>query len=327
MRIGIVGATGEVGRTMMQVLAERRIAIERLDLYASARSGGIMLPFRGERIEVKELTIPAMEESYDYLLFSAGGNVSRQYAPTAEEAGNTVIDNSSAFRRTHPLVVPEVNGEELKGYRGIVANPNCSTIQLVLALYPLHLRFGLEELIVSTYQAVSGAGHKGIEALKGERSGRKVSTPFPGQIDLNVIPEIGEIDREGHSEEERKMLYEIGRIMGLKDLKVAVTTVRVPVLYGHAESVFARFRQRVELAEIGKLYREYPVISYSQEGYISPVELDDSDQSYVGRMRRGFDDHSLQFWNVGHNVRIGAATNAVKILEKLTALRKEEGKR
>jgi len=327
MRIGIVGATGEVGRTMMRVLAEREIELERLDLFASAKSAGIMLPFRRERIEVRELTASAMKESYDYLLFSAGGNVSREYAPLAEKRGSTVIDNSSAFRKTHPLVVPEVNGDELKGYRGIVANPNCSTIQLVLVLYPLHIRFGLEELVVSTYQAVSGAGHKGIEALKGERSGRDVATPFPRQIDQNVIPEIGEFDKDGNSEEERKMLFEIGRIIGLAELKAAVTTVRVPTLYGHAESVFARFRKRVKLEEIGELYRSSPVINYSREGYITPAEIEDSDQSHVGRMRRGVDDYSLQFWNVGHNVRLGAATNAVKILEKLVVFRRGEGRK
>ena len=328
MRLAIVGATGEVGRMMLKVLEERNISISELVLYASSRSAGTILKYQGEEIEVRELNSQAMERSYDYLLFSAGKKVSSQFASIAEQTGNTIIDNSSAFRQTHPLIVPEINGKLLKGYQGIIANPNCSTIQMVLALYPLHLRYVLKEIVVSTYQSVSGAGNKGIQALNRERAKSGIDkavfqteSPFPNRIDLNVIPQIGELDKEGYSEEEHKMIMETRKIMEIEDLRVAVTTVRVPVLIGHAETVFARFEKPVDLPEIPDLFRTWPVITYQQNGYITPREIDESEQSHVGRVRRGVDDYSLLFWNVAHNVRLGAATNAVKVMQLLMALR------
>jgi aspartate-semialdehyde dehydrogenase len=318
MHIGIVGATGEVGRMMLRVLEEMKIRVDKLQLYSSAKSAGTSLIFNKREIKIKELTAGAVKQKFDYLLFSAGGRVSSEFALIAEEAGNTVIDNSSAFRKSRPLIVPEINGSLLQGYRGIIANPNCSTIQLVLALYPLHRRFGLEEIIVSTYQSVSGAGNKGIKALIVERNGMSQETPFPREIDLNVIPQIGSFDGNGECEEELKMISEIRMIMGETTLKIAVTTVRVPVVYGHAESVFARFREKIDCQEIPELYIPQPAVDYHGLNYITPKEIGESDKSHIGRMRSGYDEYSLQFWNVGHNIRIGAATNAVKILQYLT---------
>lgn len=321
MNIGIVGATGEVGRTMLRVLEEKEIVADRLDLYASSRTAGSVLTFRRQEFEVQELTVEAMQKRHDYLLFSAGSEVSLKYAPIAEAAGNTVIDNSSAFRSTKPLVVPEINSELLDGYRGIIANPNCSTIQLVLALHPLHQSYALRELVVSTYQSVSGAGYKGMRALTAERKKIKISTPFPREIDLNVIPQIGEFDLEGNSMEEQKMVKEIRKILNLPALKIAVTTVRVPVMYGHAESVFVRCEKEIILGKIRELFSSCSAIHYHEKGYLTPKEIGESDESHVSRVRHGFDRYTLQFWNVAHNVRLGAATNAIKILEHLMSFK------
>ncbi|MBW6515790.1 MAG: aspartate-semialdehyde dehydrogenase [Candidatus Cloacimonetes bacterium] len=324
MQLAIVGATGEVGRMMLKVLEERELSIDELFLYASEKSAGTLLKYRGEDFEVRKLTQQAMQQSYDYLLFSAGKQVSLEYAPIAETKGNTIIDNSSAFRRTHPLIVPEINGDLLKKYQGIIANPNCSTIQLVLAVYPMHMHYELDEVVISTYQSVSGAGNRGIKALQGERAGDKwVSTesPFSREIDLNVIPQIGQFDETGYCEEEQKMIFEIRKILNIPTLKVAVTTVRVPVLYGHAESVFVRFKEMIEVDEITPLFNSIGALKYYPKDLITPKEIGNSELSHIARVRKGVDDHSLLFWNVAHNVRLGAATNAVKIMEHLIALR------
>jgi aspartate-semialdehyde dehydrogenase len=325
MKIGVVGATGEVGRMMLTVMAERSLPIDELTLMASSRSAGSKLRYRGEEKEVLPLRKELMQKRYDYLLFSAGSEISERFAPLAEEAGNIVIDNSSAFRQSRPLIVPEINGQLLREYRGIIANPNCSTIQLVLALYPLHLKYRLESLVISTYQSVSGAGNKGIMALQEERNGRKLSDVFPKDIDLNVIPQIGNITADGYCQEELKMHYETGRIMDIRDLKIAVTTVRVPVKNGHAETVFAVFRNRVDLEQAVQIIKGSPYLQYHPE-YITPREIGDSDKSHVCRIRRGFDDNSLLFWNVAHNVRLGAATNAVNIMMLMMNTDKEKEK-
>jgi aspartate-semialdehyde dehydrogenase len=324
MRLAIVGATGEVGRMMLKVLEERELSINELFLYASEKSAGTLLKYCGENIVVRKLTKQAMQQSFDYLLFSAGKQVSFDYVPTAATAGNTIIDNSSAFRKTHPLIVPEINGDLLKNYQGIIANPNCSTIQLVLALYPVHMNYGLDEVVISTYQSVSGAGNHGKKALQRERAGDKwvpTESPFSREIDLNVIPQIGQIDETGYCEEEQKMIFEIRKILNIPTLKVAVTTVRVPVLYGHAESVFVKFKEKIEVDEIASIFNSIGALKYYPKDFITPKEIGDSEKSHIARVRMGVDDHSLLFWNVAHNVRLGAATNAVKIMEHLIALR------
>ena len=227
MRIAVVGATGEVGRMMTRVLQERGVKPGGIDFYASARSAGATVEFHGEVHRVKELTRGAMEEGYDYLLFSAGGAVSREFAPTAAASGSVVIDNSSAFRMdpAGPLVVPEINGDLLRGYgSGVVANPNCSTIQMVLSLYRVHERFGLDTIVVSTYQAVSGAGRSGMDELGDQMEGRVAPRKFIKQIHLNVVPQIGALLDSGFTDEEMKMVDETRKI--LRDPGISIFRLR-----------------------------------------------------------------------------------------------------
>jgi len=318
MNIAVVGATGEVGRMMLTCLDEMNVPVSRLDLFASERSEGSVIYYIDEAITVKKLQETSLCAKYDYILFSAGGAISKYFAPIAEEAGNTVIDNSSAWRReAHiPLVVPEINGDLLAGYQGIIANPNCSTIQLTLALKTLHDRYGLKRVIVSTYQSVSGSGYKGIRALEQQRHGSEEVSPFSERIDLNVIPQIGAFLDDGYCMEEDKMHYESARILNLDNLQVCATTVRVPVYYGHCEAVFAEFEQETDLAEAARLLSAAPAVVYHDNTSITPQSLGKSNDSHVSRLRYGPDKYSLCFWNVGHNVRLGAATNAVRILLK-----------
>jgi len=323
MKIAIVGATGEVGRMMLRTLEEETVPATEVRLFASARQQGRQLSFRGVLLPVEPLTEAAMRQRHDYVLFSAGGSVAGQFAPIAAEAGATVIDNSSAFRREPdiPLVVPEINGQLLQGYRGIVANPNCSTIQLVLALYPL-LRFDLRQVVVSTYQSVSGAGHKGLDAWERERRGEAPNGVFPRPIDGNVIPQVGDFLPEGWCVEEDKMRHEMRKILHLPELDVCATTVRVPVRHGHSESVWARFGQEIKRVELDDVMSQAPSVVYHGSGYLTAIELGDSTLSHVGRVRLLNDGHALAFWNVGHNVRLGAATNAVRILIMAERLKK-----
>lgn len=317
MKIALAGATGEVGRTVITCLEECKVEAE-LVLYASERSEGNILYFNEKALKVRKLDEDSLKERFDYVLMSAGGAVAKHYAPIAAQAGNTVIDNSSAFRREQdiPLVVPEINPESLTGYQGIIANPNCSTIQLVLALYPLHKRFGLKKVVVSTYQSVSGSGHKGILTLEKQRQGIDENGIFPERIDLNVIPQIGAFQDDGYCQEEDKMRYETAKILNLPEIRVCATTVRVPVLYGHSESVYCEFAQKVNLSEATEILSQAPSVKYHDNTYITPYNINKSNYSHVSRLRYGTDDCSLAFWNLGHNVRLGAATNAVRIMLK-----------
>jgi len=317
MKIAIVGATGEVGRMMITCLEEFRIEAE-LDLYASERSEGQILYFNDDAIKVKKLVESSLIAKYDYVLLSAGSDISKHYTPLAAAAGNIVIDNSSAWRREEhiPLVVPEINGDLLKGFQGIVANPNCSTIQLVLALNPLHRLYSLKKVVVATYQSVSGSGHKGILTLEKQRQGSDDTGIYPERIDLNVIPQIGAFQDDGDCQEEDKMKFEMSRILDLPDLPVCATTVRVPVCYGHAEAVYAEFGQDIDLHEAAQLLAAAPSVKYHANTYMTPLNLNKSNDSHVSRLRYGTDQRSLAFWNVGNNVRLGAATNAVRILLK-----------
>lgn len=318
MKIAIVGATGEVGRMMITCLDEMQVEVSSLDLYASERSEGTLIYHNDEAIKVQRLTETSLCKKYDYILFSAGGAVSKQFAPIAAQVGNTIIDNSSAWRRVGqiPLTVPEINGNQLAGYKGIIANPNCSTIQMVLALNPLHQRYGLNKVIVSTYQSVSGAGHKGISTLEEQRAGVCENGAFTEPIDLNVIPRIGAFLDDGYSQEEDKMHYETARIMGINGLKVCATTVRVPVFYGHSESIYAEFDKDIDLQEAAELLKTAPSVKYHENTYMTPIHLNKSNDSHVSRLRYGIDKSSLSLWNVGNNVRLGAAANAVRILIK-----------
>ncbi|MDD4147464.1 MAG: aspartate-semialdehyde dehydrogenase [Candidatus Cloacimonetes bacterium] len=316
MKIAIVGATGEVGRMMINCLEEQNLQPEVLDLYASEKSQGSMLYYMDKPLEVQVLDEESLKRDYDYVFFSAGGGVARSYAPIAAAAGAVVIDNSSAYRTDTdiPLVVPQINSSQLKDYRGIVANPNCSTIQMVLPLAVLDRAFGLRKVIVSTYQAVSGSGHNGIVTLENQRHGSQLKGIYPEIIDLNVIPQIGVFLDNGYSNEEEKMLNETRKILCNDNIQVSATTVRVPVIYGHSNAVYAEFEREVDMQEAASLLSKAPAIRYHENSYITPLGIGNSNEAHVCRLRFGVDKYSLSFWNVGHNVRIGAAANAVNIL-------------
>jgi aspartate-semialdehyde dehydrogenase len=318
MRIAIVGVTGEVGRMMITCLEEFQVEVSILDLFASERSEGMTAYFNEETLKIQKLDDKSLCKKYDYILFAVDGAISKYYAPIASDAGNTIIDNSAAWRREEqiPLVVPEINGDLLGGYRGIIANPNCSTIQMVLALNPLHLKYNLNKVVVSTYQSVSGSGYKGITLLEKQRAGSKDKGIYTEQIDLNVIPQIGAFLDNGYCQEEDKMLFETARIMGIPQLKVCATTVRVPVMYGHAETVYAEFDSEIDLFEAERILKKAPAVRFHDNTYMTPIHIGKSNDSHVSRLRYGVDKNSLTFWNVGHNVRLGAAANAVRILLK-----------
>ncbi len=315
MKIAIIGATGEVGRMMITCLEESGVQLSLLDLYASKRSMGTVLYYNDRPLKVQELTIDSLLKHYDYVFFSAGAGVAKTFAPIAVEASEIVIDNSSGFRREEliPLVVPEVNGDLLMGYSGIVANPNCSTIQIMLPLAVLDKLFDLKKLVLSTYQSVSGSGHQGITTLQKQRKGSLDKGIYPQTIDLNVIPQIGAFLDSGYCQEEEKMHFESRKILRKDDLMVSATTVRVPVIYGHSVSIYAEFAGEVDLAEAEKALTNSPDLVYYPNTYVTPLDLGNSDDSHTCRLRLGTDNKSLTFWNVGHNVRIGAATNAVRI--------------
>lgn len=316
MKIAIVGATGEVGRMMITCLEELNLKLAELDLYASARSRGQVLYYLDHSIQVQELTEKSLSQSYDYVFFAAGGGISHAYAPAARENCELIIDNSSAFRQDPgiPLVVPQINADLLLGYQGIVANPNCSTIQMVLPLAVLDKEYHLKKVVVSTYQAVSGSGHGGIETLETQRGGFKLKGIYPEQIDLNVIPQIGVFLDSGYSAEEEKMRLETLKILARDDIGISATAVRVPVRYGHSLSVYAEFEEELDLERAAELLSHAPAIKYHENSYLTPLGLGTSNLSHVCRLRQGVDPYSLTFWNVGHNVRIGAAANAVNIM-------------
>lgn len=327
--IGVVGATGAVGRKMVKILEERNIPIKTLRLFASKKSEGQIVTYKGQEIKVELLTEDVMKEKYDYLLFSAGGSVSEQYAPIAAKAGNTVIDNSSQWRMTEgiPLVVPEVNSHVLKGYKGIVANPNCSTIQMVVALAPLHKRYGIKRIVVSTYQAVSGSGHKAIveleNQLKDENYPNKVYTK---KIAGNCIPHIDVFYENGFTKEELKMVYETQKILEDNSIKVNATTVRIPVFYSHSESIYVEFKESPDVAEVREILKASPGIVVMDDCknniYPTPAEVANTDETYVGRIRKDlYNPNALSLWVVADNLRKGAATNAVQIIEAMEKLK------
>lgn len=317
MKIAIVGATGEVGRMMLQCLEEFQVPVTDLSLFASERSVGTELFFNDRSYKVQELRNSPLLEHRDYTLFSAGAGIARSFAPIAAEASEIVIDNSSAFRNEEriPLVVPEVNGDLLAGYSGIVANPNCSTIQIIIPLAALDTKYGLKKLVVSTYQAVSGSGNKGIQTLISQRRGDLDKGIYPEIIDLNVVPQIGAFGDDGYAQEETKMHNETRKILRNSEIQVSATCVRVPVLYGHSVSVYAEFKREINLGEAEALLREMPSVIYDPYSYMTPRDLGSSNDTFVSRLRYGVDRRSLSFWNVGNNVRIGAAANAVRILK------------
>jgi aspartate-semialdehyde dehydrogenase len=321
----VAGATGMVGRTMLRVLEERAFPVGRLIPMASARSAGQTVRFRGEDVRVVALTRDALKEAGAPLaLFSAGGAVSREYSPFAAQSGTLVIDNSSTFRMESavPLVVPEVNPEAIASHRGIIANPNCSTIQMVVALKPLHDSYRIRRIVVATYQSVTGAGQRGYDQLAAELSGHPVASPkFPHPIAMNIIPQIDEFTPDGYTKEERKMMEETKKILGDPAIKVTATCVRVPVVGGHSEAVTVEFEREFALDRVRALLEAAPGVVLQDEParnlYPMPRDVQGRDEVFVGRIRRDVSvPNGLSLWIVADNVRKGAATNAVQIAEE-----------
>jgi aspartate-semialdehyde dehydrogenase len=319
--VAIVGATGLVGRTMLKVLEERNFPISYLGLYASERSAGTVIQFKNKKYEVQVLEDKVFD-GMDIALFSAGGSTSLKYAPIAAAKDCIVIDNSSAWRMDEntPLVVPEVNPEDIRTHKGIIANPNCSTIQLVVALKPIHEKYGLKRVVISTYQSISGAGQKGLDQLKSEIEGNEPAnrvSPYPVAYNA-VFHSI--TDPDGFSEEEIKMKKEIRKIMHLPDLKIAVTCVRLPFLCGHGESVNIETEKPIDINELRNVLASSDNVVVIDEPleqkYPTIKTCENTDPVYVGRIRKDDSvENGAHIWVVADNVRKGAATNAVQIAE------------
>lgn len=321
--VAVVGATGLVGRSMVKVLEERRFPVNRLTLLASERSLGREMDFAGASIPVKKLEAGSFRQ-VEIGLFSAGASISLEYAPLAAKAGAVVIDNSSAFRMDPevPLVVPEVNRRQIFKHKGIIANPNCSTIQLVVVLKPLHERFRIKRVVVSTYQSVTGAGQAAIDQLEAELSNTvPPRMKFPHRIAFNCLPHIDIFFDDGYTKEEFKMMNETRKIME-ENIKVTATTVRVPVVGGHSESVNIEFEAPCSVEEVLEILRRSPGVVVQDDPkkniYPMPITSHERDEVFVGRIRK--DDtvpSGVNIWIVADNIRKGAATNAVQIAEAL----------
>ena len=327
--LAIAGATGAVGVEMLKCLEERDFPLSQLTLLASARSAGKTATFRGKEITIQELRHDSFD-GIDIALFSAGGSISEEFGPSAAAAGAIVIDNSSAFRMDPevPLIVPEINPEAAKSPpKGIIANPNCTTIITLMGLFPLHKKFGLKSIIASTYQAVSGSGAQGIAELENQVTALSNGEPFeknvyPHQIAFNLIPQVDKFMDGGYTKEELKMLNEGRKILGLDELNVTCTCVRVPVYRSHSVSITAQFDKPITVADAQAAYAGYPGIKLVDDPeaglYPTPLETTEKDDCLVGRIREdNVLPNSLALWVVGDQVRKGAALNAVQIAELL----------
>jgi len=325
MKVAVVGATGLVGAKMLQVLEERNFPITQLYPVASERSVGKTIKFKGKRYKIISMDA-AVGKKPDIAIFSAGGSVSKEWAPKFADVKTVVIDNSSAWRMDpeKKLIVPEVNAGVLTKKDFIIANPNCSTIQMVVALKPLHDRYKIKRVVVSTYQSVTGTGVKAVEQLMNERKGKTGTRAYTYQIDLNLIPQIDVFTENGYTKEEMKMVNETRKIMGDDTIRLTATTVRVPVIGGHSEAVNVEFEHDFDLAEVRQLLENAPGIVVVDDpehaGYPMPLMAHDKDDVFVGRLRRDeSQENTLNMWIVSDNLRKGAATNAVQIAEYLLA--------
>jgi aspartate-semialdehyde dehydrogenase len=326
MRIAVVGVTGLVGTKMLEVLEERQFPVTELLPVASSGSIGKTIHFAGKNYSVISAS-EAIAAKPHIALFSAGGSVSKELAPAFAEAGCYVIDNSSAWRMEPgiPLVVPEVNGEALNSQSRIIANPNCSTIQMVVALKPLHDRYGVKRIVVSTYQSVTGTGQKAVLQMQAEREGLSdVPMVYPHRIDMNIIPHIDSFLDNGYTKEEMKMVNETRKILNDNSIGVTSTTVRVPTTGGHSESINVEFHRDFNLPEVRQLLENAPGIvlqdDVAQNVYPMPLLSHNKDDVFVGRLRRDESQaNTLNMWVVSDNLRKGAATNAVQIAETLIA--------
>jgi len=323
MKVAIVGATGMVGKTMLKLIEERKFPVTSLIPVASDSSTDKSILFYYNKIQVQNLS-KALELKPDLALFSAGAEVSKEWAPKFADIGTTVIDNSSCWRMSDKvkLIVPEVNGETLTKEDKIIANPNCSTIQLVMALAPLHKKYGIKRLIISTYQAVSGSGKKAVRQLQNERRGNEGEMAYPYPIYLNVIPQCDDFLENGYTKEETKLVNETRKILNDNAIGITATAVRVPVITGHSESVNIEFNNDFDVEDVKRALGETDGIALldnpEQEVYPMPIYAQDKDDVLVGRIRRDESaPKALNMWIVGDNLRKGAATNAIQIAEHL----------
>lgn len=323
--VAVVGATGMVGRTFLKVLEELQLPVENYYLMASARSAGTKVEFMGKEYVIEELTESSFDKDIDIALFSAGGSTSEKFAPIAASKGVVVIDNSSAWRMDPevPLVVPEVNPEDILENKGIIANPNCSTIQAMVAMKPLHDKYKIKRVVYSTYQAVSGAGLAGWQDLE---NGLKGEAPkkFPHPIANNCLPHIDVFLPNGYTKEEMKMVNETRKILHDDSIRITATTVRVPVFNSHSESINLEFEKQFDLDELKEVLKNAPgiVVEDDPENNVYPLAINaaGTNETYVGRIRRDESVESgVNLWVVADNIRKGAAANAVQIAQKLIA--------
>ncbi|MCR5888539.1 aspartate-semialdehyde dehydrogenase [Hymenobacter sp. J193] len=327
MKVAVVGATGLVGGEMLKVLAERQFPVTELIPVASEKSVGQEIEFLGKKYKVVSMD-DAIAARPAVAIFSAGGSTSKEHAPRFAAVGTVVIDNSSAWRMdpTKKLVVPEINAKDLTPEDKIIANPNCSTIQMVVALNKLHDTYKVQRIVVSTYQSVTGTGKKAVDQLMEERAGQTASNPaYPHRIDLNVLPHIDVFEENGYTKEEMKMVKETKKILGDDNIRVTATTVRIPVMGGHSESVNVEFEREFELEDVVRILRETEgvevVDDVKNNVYPMPKDAHGKDAVLVGRLRRDeTQPRTLNMWVVADNLRKGAATNAVQIAEKMQAM-------
>ena len=323
MKVAVVGATGMVGRVMLKLLEERKFPITELIPVASSRSVGEEIIYKGKGYKIVSMA-DAIALSPQIALFSAGGGASTEWAPKFEAVGCTVIDNSSAWRMStmHKLIVPEINAAELTPTDKIIANPNCSTIQMVMALAPLHNKYGIKRVIVSTYQSVSGTGKAAIQQMENERDGNENNKVYPYTIDKNCLPHCDIFLDNGYTKEEMKLVDETRKILGDNNIMVSATAVRVPVDGGHSEAINVEFKNDFEISEVKRVLSEMPGVVVQDDtvnnSYPMPLYSKDKDDVFVGRLRRDESQaNTLNLWVVADNLRKGAATNAIQIAEFL----------
>ena len=321
MKVAVVGASGLVGQKMLEILAERNFEVSELLLVASSKSVGKTIKFKEKEYKIISMC-DAIAAKPDIALFSAGGSVSQEHAPSFAESGTIVIDNSSAWRMDpkKKLVVPEVNGHVLRIDDRIIANPNCSTIQMVVALKPLHDAFKIKRIVVSTYQSVTGSGKEAVDQLLGERENKEVTKVYPHKIDMNALPHIDVFQENGYTKEEMKMINETKKIMEEDNIQVTATCVRIPTMGGHSESVNVEFENDFDLTEVNNILSKAPGVSVidspESNEYPMPLTAHEKDDVFVGRLRRDESrERTLNMWIVSDNLRKGAATNAIQIAE------------
>lgn len=323
MKVAVVGATGMVGTVMLKVLAEQNFPVSTLIPVASEKSIGKEITYQGKAYPIVSMQ-DAIDAKPDIALFSAGGNTSLEWAPKFEAVGTTVIDNSSAWRMDHSkkLIVPEINANELTATDKIIANPNCSTIQMVVALAPLHKKYKIKRIVVSTYQSITGTGIKAVRQLENEYTGEKGEMAYPYPIHRNALPHCDVFEENGYTKEEMKLVRETQKILNDNTIAITATAIRIPVVGGHSESVNIEFENDFDIAEVRKLLHESPGIVVQDNPdvnvYPMPIYAEGKDEVFVGRIRRdGSQPNSLNMWIVADNLRKGAATNTIQIAQYL----------